>query len=47
MVYLYVNREKVSGGEVGRGVVEVVTLAVALQECQLCWRGGPQKNEGV
>lgn len=31
----------------GRGAVEVVTFAVVLQECQLCWRRGPQKNEGV
>lgn len=44
---MYVNYESILDGEVGRGAMEVVTLLVALQECQLCWRGGPQKNEGV
>lgn len=42
----YPSVRRVQAGS-GQGAVEIVTLAVALQECQLCWRGGPQKNEGV
>lgn len=47
MLQLDVNCENVLGGAVGMEAMQVVTFAVALQECQLCWRGGPQKDEGV